>query len=498
MRIPPRLHIVLVLVSVFVVSRASVIRGQGDGWTPAYPFILTPERAEAFVEAADRRLPYVPGEVVVKFKPGVTTSGQQRALMALRSRPDVSALRWSAGAAVLRDESQPDSTVLAAQLRSQPEVEYAEPNYIRRANSSPNDPGFSGNQWNLTAIDMPKAWDLNAGATNKITVAVIDSGITTTDQTFVFRVWDGRSIQNVSVPFAVSPDLAGARHVTPVDLVFWNGPVLDTEGHGTHVASTIGEDTNNDLAEAGIAYNVKIMPVKVCLTYWDIQFIRSGNGIPGFAPLDSGGCSSDAVAAGIRYAADNGAKIINISLGGPGASTQERDALTYAVSKGAFVVISGGNEYEDGNEVDYPAGFATSIEGVMSVGAVGKSLKRAFYSNTGSQIEIVAPGGDHRDGGTGGEIWQTTVRSSDNDPLRVTFPRFDRYSETAFEGTSMAAPHVGGIAALIMSQGVTSPAAIEALIRKTARDLGPAGRDDEYGYGLVQPRPALFGFGLGR
>jgi len=277
--------------------------------------------------------------------------------------------------------------------------------------------------------------------------------------------------------------------------------VLDMQGHGTHVASTIGEDTNNSVAEAGIAYRVKIMPVKVCVGFWEVQFALSATGFRGSVPPNVGGCPTSELAEGIRYAADNGAKVINLSLGGPRPSTALHDALKYAVSKGAFVSIAMGNEYEDGNPVEYPAAYAAEIDGVMSVGAVGPSLTRAFYSSTGPHIEIAAPGGSDREGGASGLIWQSTILRADSTPGSVMSPRFDRYAEAGYEGTSMAAPHVSGIAALIISQGVTNPAAVEILIKRTARFLGvpdPAtpARNQAYGYGLIQPRVALRGSGL--
>ena len=101
---------------------------------------------------------------------------------------------------------------------------------------------------------------------------------------------------------------------------------------------------------------------------------------------------------GIRYAADNGAKVINVSLGGAGSSEALREALLYAVSKGAFVAISAGNDFEDGNPVEYPAAYAAEIDGVMSVGAIGPTRARAYYSGTASGTEIAAPGGDFRQG----------------------------------------------------------------------------------------------------
>jgi serine protease len=244
---------------------------------------------------------------------------------------------------------------------------------------------------------------------------------------------------------------------------------------------------------------VKIMPVKVCEGYWDVQFSLSASGVRAFAPLDAGGCTTATIAAGIRYAADSGAQVINVSLGGASAPPLIlRDALIYAVQKGAFVAIAAGNNYDDGNPTIYPAAFAPTIDGVMAVGAIGPSLNHAYYSSAGAYVEIAAPGGDYLEGGERSEIWQASILSDDSDPAFVIFPRFDRYVDRPEQGTSMAAPHVAGIAALLYSQGITDPAAIENILKATARDLGPAGRDDFYGYGLVQPRAALLGSGVTR
>jgi subtilisin family serine protease len=474
------------------------VKAQTESWTSPYPMILTPTRALAFVQAAREKLDFVPNEVLVKFKSGITSAGQQRALMALRSRPSVSTLRWVGDFAVLTDRQEWNATILAEQLREQPEVVYAEPNYLYHFNSTPNDPGFANAQWNFSVLDMPRAWDISPGGNANVTVAVVDSGVTEIDKTYIFPMWNGSFNQDANVPFRINPDLASGRIVSPHDVVFWGGPVLDMDGHGTHVSSTIAEDTNNNLAEAGMAYNVKIMPVKVCLGFWEIQFRLSASGYHGFAPLNSGGCPTASMAEGIRYAADSGAKVINMSAGGPQPSIVLQDAVNYAVSRGVFVSLSGGNDYETGNKIDYPAAYASTTDGAMSVAAVGRSLTRAYYSNTGSYVEIAAPGGNVRDGGSSGLIWQTTLYPPDSNAATVIFPRFDRYAETPLQGTSMAAPHVAGTAALLVSQGITNPSIIEALIKKTARDLGPGGRDNEYGYGLVQPRAALFGFGIAK
>ncbi len=488
---------------VLTVSSPARLNAQAEPSTAEYPMLLTAERALALVQAADDDLDYVPGEVLVRFKDGVSVAGQQRALRALRSRPSPSDLRWVGDVALWTDLAEPDATILAAQLREQPEVAYAEPNALYRLTLTPNDPGFGLRQWHLSAIDMPRAWDINPGGSDAITVAVIDSGITTAGRSYVFQTWNGRATQSVVVPVGVSPDFAAKRLINPRDFVFWTGPVVDMDGHGTHVASTIGEDTNNAVAGAGIAYGVNVMPLKVCVGYWEVQFAMSASGYRGYVPQDSGGCAESEIAEAIRYAADSGAKVINLSLGGATPSTTLREALAYAVSRGTFVAIAMGNAYEDGNPVAYPAAYAKDIEGVMSVGAVGPSLERAYYSSTGPHIEISAPGGTVREGGANSLIWQATILPTDSDPARIILPRFDRYAEVALQGTSMASPHVAGVAALIISQGVDDPAAVEALIKGTARFLGtpnpstPA-RNQEYGYGLVQPRAALRGYGVAR
>jgi serine protease len=482
------------LVAIFQIVGGS--QAQQDPPPDTFPLLSSPDDVARLIDAAQNGLPYVPGEVLIKFKSDTTATEQERALSVLRSRPTASNLRWSGGVAIVDDPAEPNSELAAQRLAFEPEIEYAEPNYLYRHQLVPNDPSYS-KQWNFPAIGVDRAWDINPGARN-ITVAVIDYGVTTVNQTFTFPTWDGRTIRNIAVPFAVNPELPGPRLLAGRDFAFWTGPVLDMEGHATHVSATIAEQTNNGVAEAGIAYSASILPLKACLGYWDVQFTMSMLGIPGYTPLNAGGCTSSNIAAAVRFAADSGAAVINISLGGPGASSTIRDALVYATQRGAFIAIAMGNEYEEGNPIDYPAAFARDLDGVVAVAAVGRSLKRAYYSNTGSHTELAAPGGDDRDGGSAGLIWQGALNGSYFNPSTVVSPRFDQYTEIADEGTSMATPHVAGTAALLYSQGVTNPAAIEALLEATALDLGAKGRDNEYGFGLIQPRAALRGFGVAR
>lgn len=468
----------------------------------------TTARHQALREATARKLDHIPGEVVVKFREGMPSFRRQRALTALRSRPSVNDLEWHGKVAVLRQPNDADVRLTAQTLAAQPEVEYAEPNYLIRLKPmrqgepldvgdahparTPNDPVYE-DQWNFSVLDMPRAWDINPGANAEMVVAVVDTGVTTVNQSFNFRIWTGFSIQTVPMPFTISPGMSASRLTRPRDIVFGQ-TVLDLDGHGTHVASTIAETTNDLARAAGIAYNAVIMPVKVCAAWWDEQIDHSTRGFTGYVEDDAGGCLTVDVADGIRYAVDQGAKVINISLGGRTATNVERDALRYAVQQGAFVAVAMGNEFDDGNPTIYPAKFAEDIQGVMSVAAVGRSLTRAEYSSTGTHCEIAAPGGDSEADGRDGVIWQTTLREPSH---RSAAPVFNDFSVFGFEGTSMASPHVAGVAALIMSQrpGIT-PAQVESIIRATAKDIGSPGKDNEFGYGLIQPRAALFGLGI--
>ncbi|MEY2984806.1 MAG: hypothetical protein RLZZ568_1423 [Cyanobacteriota bacterium] len=264
-------------------------------------------------------------------------------------------------------------------------VDYIEPNYIYQALDVPNDPEYN-KQWNLRAIAMESAWDNSQGA--GVTVAVIDTGVT--------RV----------------PDLGKTDFVSGYNFVDDNRDTSDSHGHGTHVAGTIAQSTNNEYGVAGIAYQAKIMPLKVL----------GENG---------GGTVAD-IAEAIMYAADNGATVINMSLGGGGESKTLRDAIDYAYAKGVVIIAAAGNEGQ--NAAAYPGRYPK----VISVAATDATGNKASYSNFGAGVDIAAPGGSLE--GKEGKIFQETIDPDTLEPVLM-----------GMQGTSMAAPHVAGTAALIQS-----------------------------------------------
>jgi serine protease len=444
--------------------------------------------------------PYRAGSVIVKFREG--TSGEL-ALSAMREVNGSAMERPSyANFDIVRIPDGADPEEASATLRQRADVEYAQPRYVNVPMLRPNDPLY-GQQWNFPAIDMERAWDIQPAAGDQITVAVLDTGVAFRTSTvrynsrFFFQLTPGGPLYPplgiVDVPYAVAPELGASKFVAPHDFIWGDDLPFDLDGHGTHVTGTVGQLTNNGVGVAGFAYNVRIMPVKVLDGEWDYIFDSPEVG------------TDDTLARGIRYAADNGARVINMSLGrtSGGPARVVEDAIRYAVSRGAFVAVAGGNSGDTGNAASRTAESAPSIDGMVAVGAVGRALERSYYSTTNAYVELTAPGGDQRRDGLAGGILQQTLdedflRTFDLGPARTTAPRADVFAYEFFQGTSMSTPHVAAFAAMLMQQGITSPAVIEAVMKQTARDLGTAGQDNSFGAGLIQPRTALRGLGLAR
>ena len=472
---------------------------------------------------------YRAGRVIVRFRDEAAMPDRRAAVRAASDTGEISVRPSYADFDIVRLDPSEDAEEAASVLRGRPEVQFAQVAHRVHSLMVPNDPLYLTLQWNLPLINMEKAWDIQPQAGSSITVAVIDSGMAYQNATITatlpaFKDEFGRqypALGRVTIPYSAAPQLvapgASSRIVAPHDFVNETSPPsppLDFEGHGTHVSGTIGQLTNDGIGTAGVAFNVKLMPVKVLASAWDLLFA-------GFTNISNVGGSDDDVARGIRYAADNGAKIINMSLGSSGpadcaSKPNQADcspvieaAMRYAVGKGCFITVAGGNEFEDTvppfgtNPTSIVAEIASRIPGAVSVAAVDRAKAHAYYSSTGSYIELSAPGGSERGFGSNGFVRQQTFDFNFTDtfllpPSQFVAPRFDMFGYIGYIGTSMAAPHVAGVAAMLMQQGVTDPAAIEELLEKTAVDLGTPGRDNTFGFGLVDARAALRGLGLSK
>jgi subtilisin family serine protease len=310
-------------------------------------------------------------------------------------------------------------------------IDYVEPVMEARTHAQPTDEYWSY-QWNMTTIGARAAWKINDGT--GVVVAVVDTGV------------------------ALGED-APMNLVAGYDFIDDDDDPTDEQGHGTHVAGTIAQATDNGVGVVGLAHGVSIMPVRV---------------------LDENGSGSwDGVAEGVIWAVDNGAHIINMSLGGPADPVAQvlTDALDYAYNNDVTVVVSSGNDGFN-NSVSFPGNHSTTI----AVGAVDMQGDRTYYSNSGAALTITAPGGDTTadldDDGYNDGILQETF---DNNGWQYLF----------FQGTSMSSPHVAAAAALVYSQGITDPDHVLAALTETAEDLGKPGWDKHYGHGLVNPKGAM-------
>ena len=280
------------------------------------------------------------------------------------------------------------------------DTEYIEPNYEYQMLEVPNDPEYR-KQWNFRNINVEPAWDQTKGA--GITIAVIDTGVSQV------------------------PDLKLTKFVAGYDFVNDREKTEDDNGHGTHVAGIIAQSTNNGYGVAGIAHLANIMPLKVL-------------------SADGGGTVAD-IAEAIKFAADRGADVINLSLGGGGASQLLEQAIAYAYNKGVIIVAAAGNENLNG--ASYPARYPK----VIGVTATDLEDAKAPYGNYGAGVDLAAPGGTDTN-----KILQNTIDPSTGESVFV-----------GFQGTSMAAPHVAGVAALIKASGIEKPAEILNILKTSAR-----------------------------
>ncbi|WP_138497975.1 S8 family peptidase [Nostoc sp. PA-18-2419] len=324
-------------------------------------------------------------------------------------------------------------------------TEFIEPNYIYRKIPQPGQPAWLGEflrpeendevsvsltgpndqyyskQWNLHKIGIEGAWSQTKGS--GITVAVIDTGITKVR------------------------DLYETKFVKGYDFVNDREQADDDNGHGTHVAGTIAQATNNKYGVAGIAYEASLMPLKVLNSY-------------------GGGTVAD-IAEAIKFAAEKGADVINMSLGGGGESKLMKDAIDYAHRKGVVIVAAAGNESTNG--ASYPARYPH----VIGVSAIGPDGEKAPYSNFGAGVDISAPGGSEA-----GKILQETIDENGQGVF------------LGFQGTSMASPHIAGVAALIKATGIKEPDEVLKVLKQSARVIQDDGLN-YYGAGQLNAEAAV-------
>ena len=280
---------------------------------------------------------YVAGRVIVKFREQATEAERLSAIADVSSSTRIEPRPSYADFDIVRIDPAEDAEAVATALGGHADVEYAQASYRGwHTLLVPNDPLYATRQWNLPLINLERAWDLQPQAGSQIVVAVLDTGVAYQNATLIenipaFRDEFGArypALGRVTIPYAGAPQLMTPnRFVAPHDFIWDNDIPLDFDGHGTHVTGTIGQLTNDGIGTAGVAFNVKIMPVKVIDSVWDHLF-----GAPNAA-------TDETVARGIRYAADNGAKVINMSIGRTGPPDKApavEDAIKYAVGKGVL------------------------------------------------------------------------------------------------------------------------------------------------------------------
>lgn len=479
-----------------------LVRVRATGGTSNYALTLGVNGAAAVAGAAPRlSLPFVPGELVVRFRDdalgasaagdlaqraaalGLTAlgggrgraallslsgaEGRARALAALGVEP-LGPDALGAGADAVQVEKWDTLRAIAA-LRRRADVESADPNFVFQPAMVPADTYYKY-QWHYPLISLPQAWDVTRGATGggtPVIVAVVDTG--------VFLAHPDLSTQLVAgYDFIRDPSMANdgngidANADDPGDAATLGG----SSWHGTHVAGTVAAAQNGN-GVVGVAFEARVMPLRA---------------------LGVGGGTSYDIIQAVSYAAglanDSGtvpatrAAVVNLSLGCQGCfSSSEQAAYTAARNAGVIVVAAAGNE------ASAVPGYPAAYTGVLSVSAVDMRSAKAPYSNTGATVDLAAPGGNTAVDLDGNGYADGVLSALVKDSSGTREPIYAFY-----QGTSMAAPHAAGVVALMKAvcPGL-APATVDQLLQggQLTRDLGPAGRDDTFGWGLVDAQKAV-------
>ncbi len=442
---------------------------------------------------------FVPGDIIVRFKDAANTTVQN----GLNAQAAMLNLKPKAGAAgrdmlmSLGDKAQTinafaalgvalsdvqdvdpviqkkrDTLTAIIALRARRDVLTASPNYILKAFAVPNDQYYNL-QWDYPLMNLPAAWEVTTGqmtGTKEVIVAVVDTGVLLNHPDLQGKLVPGydfiRDVASAGDGNGIDPN--------PDDVGDGDGIAIASSFHGTHVAGTIAAATNNTTGVAGIGWNVKVMPLRA---------------------LGKGGGNDYDVAQAIRYAAGLAndsetvpslvADVINLSLGGPSHSSALDQAISDARAAGVIIVAAAGNETSQ--VLFYPA----ALPGVVSVSAVDMNKALVYYSNFGATIDVAAPGGDMTKDINGDSRPDGILSTVGDDSA---FNGTIKFSYGFYQGTSMAAPHVAGVAALMKAvKPAMTPADFDAYLASGSitEDLGVPGRDDDYGYGFIDAYKAV-------
>lgn len=364
--------------------------------------------------SAAQNSPHVPGELLIAPKAGVSEADLENQYKAhggqkIKTLSQIKVHHIKVPAQALE--------AIEAALRKNPKVEYVEKNFIASAELVPNDPGFSG-QWHLSAISSPGAWDINTGSSS-VVIAVLDSGA------------------DINHPDLALNLVAGHNFLDGSNNVYDNG---SNSGHGTAVSGVISATGNNGIGVSGVSWNNSIMPLVVVQDNW---------------------ATYSAIASAINYAADHGAKVINMSLGGTSYSSTLQSAVNYAWNNGLVSVAAAGNSAS--STPIYPA----ALDNVIAVSGTDQADNLASFTSFGDWVDVAAPATP---------IYTTMLGGG--------------YG--SWQGTSFSAPQVAGLAGLLFSHNpsLTNQQVVD-LIKNTADDLGAPGFDPYYGNGRINAYRAL-------
>jgi YVTN family beta-propeller protein len=377
---------------------------------------------------------FVPGVVLVQLS--VSTARSADAAQRLGVADEALSPLFISGQSALYRLAVPsgEEESSAARLASRSDVLFAEPDYLYYVTETiPNDPLYSRYQWSLPHIRANLGWDRTIGST-QVVIGVVDTGVDLDHPEFAGKIVGG------------------------IDTVNNDFDAQDDRGHGTHVASIAAALGDNHTGISGVNWNARIMPIKV---------------------LNSAGSgSSSQVAAGITWAADNGADILNMSLSGSNSSSIVGNAIQYAYERGVLLIAAAGNSYTEGNQTSYPAAY----DHVIGVAAVNDTDGHASYSNSGTYVDVAAPGGD-------------PSGPTDEDSrhwIAGAYWRGAGFSYALLSGTSQAAPQVAGLAGLLLAlDSSLTPDQLTQIITRSAVDVQSPGRDLFSGYGRIDIAAAL-------